>query len=93
VCLPTEPPLPFSQPPHGALCASRVGMHACACSATGTLPPAALWLVHPCAMLAARSGGSDTYRGVQELDMIIQAYNQWGVHDATTTAVAQQMRH
>lgn len=28
----------------------------------------------------------------QELSMIMEAYNSWGVHDETVAAVAQQMR-
>lgn len=29
---------------------------------------------------------------VQELSMIMEAYNSWGVHDETVAAVSQQMR-
>ena len=30
---------------------------------------------------------------VQELDMIVEAYNDWGVHDDTIEKVSQQMRN
>lgn len=28
---------------------------------------------------------------MQELDMILSAYNSWGVHDATVNLIADQM--